>query len=287
MRKLTSPEVIKSILREYEFRFSKSLGQNFLIDDSALESIIDAADLSENDAVLEIGPGFGTLTQALLKEAGKVVSVEIDKTVIPILEENLKDFSNFKVICADIMKTDLHALIDTEFKGYNIKAAANLPYYITTPILMMLLESGIKFQSIVIMVQKEVAMRLCAKPGTKDYGAISVGVDYYADSKIICDVPPHSFMPAPKVTSSVVKLEMRSKPKVSVKNEKLFFSVVKAAFLQRRKTLSNALANGGIAPKDKLSEIFERLNIDPKRRGETLSTEEFADIANLIYMLLF
>ena len=282
MRNLASPKVIKEILSEYEFRFSKSLGQNFLIDEGALDSIIEASALTENDAVLEIGPGFGTLTQHLVKNAGKVVSVEIDKTVIPILTENLKDFSNFKVICDDIMKINLKNLIETEFSGYNVKVAANLPYYITTPIIMLLLESGADFENLVIMVQKEVAERLCALPGTKDYGAISVSVDYFAEAQIITNVPASSFMPPPKVTSSVVKLTLRKEKKVAPLDEGLFFKVVKAAFAQRRKTLLNALSNAGLAPKDKINKILCELEIDPKRRGETLSIEDFCEISNLL-----
>ena len=282
MRKLTSPKVLKELLKEYEFRFSKSLGQNFLIDDDALLSITQASDICKDDGVLEIGPGFGTLTQALCLKAGKVVSVEIDKTVIPVLNENLSEFSNFKVINEDVMKIDLKNLIETEFSGYNVKVAANLPYYITTPIIMMLLESGLDFESIVIMVQKEVAERLCAKEGTKDFGAISLSVDYYAKAEIITHVPPTSFMPPPKVTSSVVKLTMRKDKKVNPKNEKLFFSVIKGAFSQRRKTMLNALSNFGIAPKDKLYEAFKNLGIDEKRRGETLSIEEFCALSDEI-----
>lgn len=281
MRNLASPKVIKEILNEYKFRFSKSLGQNFLIDENALDSIIAAADLSEKDAVLEIGPGFGTLTQRLVQNAGKVLSVEIDKTVIPILKENLSGFDNFKIVNDDIMKIDLKKLIEDEFKGYNIKAAANLPYYITTPILMLLLESRIKFSSLVIMVQKEVAQRLCAKPGKKDYGAITVCVDYFADASIVCDVPPSSFMPSPKVTSSVVKLTLRDKPKVNPADEKLFFDVVKAAFSQRRKTLLNALSNYGIESRESILSALDTLQIDSKRRGETLSIEEFAKISDI------
>lgn len=282
MRNLTSPKVIKDILSEYEFRFSKSLGQNFLIDEGALGSIIEAADLTEKDAVLEIGPGFGTLTQKLAQNAGKVVSVEIDKTVIPILEENLKDFSNFKVICDDVMKIDLKKLIKEEFKGYNVKVAANLPYYITTPIIMMLLESRVEFESLVIMVQKEVAERLCASPSKKDYGAITLSVDYFADASIVTNVPPTSFMPPPKVTSSVVKMVLRKEKKVNPINEALFFKVVKASFAQRRKTLVNALANGGVASKDVILNALKNLGIDEKRRGETLSIEEFSSIADYI-----
>jgi 16S rRNA (adenine1518-N6/adenine1519-N6)-dimethyltransferase len=282
MRKLTSPKVIKELLKEYEFRFSKSLGQNFLIDDDALESITQASDICEDDGILEIGPGFGTLTQALCEKAGKVVSVEIDKTVIPVLKDNLSEFSNFKVINEDVMKIDLKKLIETEFLGYNVKVTANLPYYITTPIIMMLLESGLDFESIVIMVQKEVAERLCAKEGTKDFGAISLSVDYYSDAEIITNVPPSSFMPPPKVTSSVVKLTIRKEKKVNPKDEKLFFSLIKGAFLQRRKTLLNALSNFGIAPKDKLIIALKNAGIDQKRRGETLSIEEFCALSDEI-----
>ena len=284
MRNLASPRVIKEILSEYEFRFSKSLGQNFLIDEGALAGILSGADISEDDCVLEIGPGFGTLTQRLCGTAKKVVCVEIDKTVIPILEENLKDFDNFEIINDDIMKIDIKSLAEEKFGTENVKVAANLPYYITTPIIMMLLESKVKFKSITVMVQKEVAKRLCASEGTKDFGAISLAVQYFCSANYLFDVPNTSFMPPPKVTSTVVRLDLLDKPRVSVKKEEMFFKTVKASFAQRRKTLLNALSNAGFSgfSKAEISEILKNIGIDEKRRGETLSIDEFARLADAL-----
>ena len=284
MRNLASPRVIKEILSEYEFRFSKSLGQNFLIDEGALAGILSGADISEDDCVLEIGPGFGTLTQRLCGAAKKVVCVEIDKTVIPILEENLKDFDNFEIINDDIMKIDVKSLVEEKFGTENVKVAANLPYYITTPIIMMLLESKVKFKSITVMVQKEVAKRLCASEGTKDFGAISLAVQYFCSANYLFDVPNTSFMPPPKVTSTVVRLDLLDKPRVSVKKEEMFFKTVKASFAQRRKTLLNALSNAGFSgfSKAEISEILKNIGIDEKRRGETLSIDEFARLADAL-----
>ena len=284
MRNLASPRVIKEILSEYEFRFSKSLGQNFLIDEGALAGILSGADISEDDCVLEIGPGFGTLTQRLCGAAKKVVCVEIDKTVIPILEENLKDFDNFEIINDDIMKIDIKSLAEEKFGTENVKVAANLPYYITTPIIMMLLESKVKFKSITVMVQKEVAKRLCASEGTKDFGAISLAVQYFCSANYLFDVPNTSFMPPPKVTSTVVRLDLLDKPRVSVKKEEMFFKTVKASFAQRRKTLLNALSNAGFSgfSKAEISEILKNIGIDEKRRGETLSIDEFALLADAL-----
>lgn len=284
MRNLASPRVIKEILSEYEFRFSKSLGQNFLIDEGALAGILSGADISEDDCVLEIGPGFGTLTQRLCGTAKKVVCVEIDKTVIPILEENLKDFDNFEIINDDVMKIDIKSLAEEKFGTENVKVAANLPYYITTPIIMMLLESKVKFKSITVMVQKEVAKRLCASEGTKDFGAISLAVQYFCSANYLFDVPNTSFMPPPKVTSTVVRLDLLDKPRVSVKKEEMFFKTVKASFAQRRKTLLNALSNAGFSgfSKAEISEILKNIGIDEKRRGETLSIDEFARLADAL-----
>ena len=284
MRNLASPRVIKEILSEYEFRFSKSLGQNFLVDEGALAGILSGADISEDDCVLEIGPGFGTLTQRLCGAAKKVVCVEIDKTVIPILEENLKDFDNFEIINDDVMKIDIKSLAEEKFGTENVKVAANLPYYITTPIIMMLLESKVKFKSITVMVQKEVAKRLCASEGTKDFGAISLAVQYFCNENYLFDVPNTSFMPPPKVTSTVVRLDLLDKPRVSVKKEEMFFKTVKASFAQRRKTLLNALSNAGFSgfSKAEISEILKNIGIEEKRRGETLSIDEFARLADAL-----
>lgn len=278
MKKLTSPQVIKQILADSGFRFSKSLGQNFLISDSVLEDMIYGSGINENTNVIEIGPGFGTLTQQLCQIAKKVVSVEIDDTVIPILTDNLKEFENLKIINADILKTDIKKLIEDEFDDGPVKVVANLPYYITTPIIMALIEQDLPIEMLVIMIQKEVADRIAAKPGTKDYGALGIAVNYYCETEVICNVPASCFIPQPKVCSSVIALKKRAAPAVEVDDKKQFFKVVKAAFAQRRKTLLNALSAGGILGKDKqsISDILKKAGIDEKRRGETLSMEEFA-----------
>ena len=284
MRNLASPSVIKEILSEYEFRFSKSLGQNFLIDEGALSQIVAGADIKDTDCVLEIGPGFGTLTQRLAAAAKKVVCVEIDKTVIPILSENLKDFDNFEIVNSDIMKIDIKSFTTEKFGSEKVKVAANLPYYITTPIIMSLLESRANFESITVMVQKEVAKRLCAECGTKDFGAISLAVQYFCNAEYLFEVPPSSFMPPPKVTSAVVRLDLLEKKRVCVKSEEMFFKTVKAAFAQRRKTLLNALSNAGCfgKSKDEISKILNDVGIDAKRRGETLSIFEFAALSDML-----
>lgn len=284
MRNLASPKVIKEILAENEFRFSKSLGQNFLIDENALCKIIDNSCIDENTNIIEIGPGFGTLTQRLCQSAKKVVAIEIDSTVIPILEDNLSEFDNVKIINADVLELNLSELIEKEFDGGDIKVVANLPYYITTPIIMTLLERKLPISDIIIMIQKEVADRILANPGKKDYGALTVAVGYYTVPEIVLTVGPGSFMPPPKVSSSVIKLNVRKTPAVDV-DEKNFFKLVKAAFAQRRKTLLNAISNSGITKKSK-EEILNALTlsgIDEKARGETLSIEMFAELSKKLF----
>ena len=285
MRNLASVKVIKEILSESGFGFSKSLGQNFLIDENVLDKMIVNSGIDKDTNVIEIGPGFGTLTQRLCMNAKKVVSIEIDSTAIPILTDNLSDFDNFKVINADVLKTDLGEIIRTEFESGDVRIAANLPYYITTPIIMNILESHIDVKSLTIMIQKEVAERICAKPGTKDYGALSVAVNFYSTPRMITNVPPSCFIPQPKVSSSVISLDILDKPAVDVKNEKGFFKIVKAAFGQRRKTLLNALSNSPAIPKSKqeISAVLSDVGIDEKRRGETLSLEEFARISDAVF----
>ena len=284
MKKLTSPQVIKQILSDSGFRFSKSLGQNFLISDSVLDDMIHGSGIDKETNVIEIGPGFGTLTQQLCLNAKKVVSVEIDETVIPILTDNTKEFDNLKIINADILKTDIKALIKDEFDGGSVKVVANLPYYITTPIIMGLIEQELPIDMLVIMIQKEVADRIAAKPGTKDYGALGIAVNFYCESEVICNVSPNCFIPQPKVSSSVIMLKKREKPAVDVSDKKQFFNVIKAAFGQRRKTLLNALSNS-IPGKDKqgISQALARAGIDEKRRGETLTMEEFAILTKEIF----
>ena len=285
MKNLASPKVLKEILAESGFKFSKSLGQNFLIDENVLEKIISGANIDKSTNVIEIGPGFGTLTQRLCLNAKKVVAIEIDKTAIPILENNLCDFDNIKIINDDVLKCDLKKIIAEEFGGGRVTIAANLPYYITTPIIMHILESRIDAKNLCIMIQKEVAERIAAKEGTKDYGALSVAVNYYAIPRMICTVPPSSFIPMPKVSSAVISLDIRKEPPVAVNSEKGFFKLVKAAFAQRRKTLLNALANSSAVPmsKEEISNVLIECGIDEKRRGETLTLQDFADIANRIF----
>ena len=279
--KLYSPSKTREIIEKYRFRFSKSLGQNFLIDGNIIESICDGANITKDDGVLEIGPGIGTLTQVLSDRAGKVVSIEIDKNLLPILDETLEGYDNVEIVHGDVLKVDLHKLIEEKFEGRPVKVVANLPYYITTPIIMRFLEEDIPVESIVVMIQKEVALRMKSNPGTKDYGALSVAVQYYSDPEIIVNVPKNVFMPKPNVDSSVIMLDICNEPKVSVKNKKLMFNIVKAAFGKRRKTLLNALSSSNLGlSKDEINSVLEKSDIDPKRRGETLSIEEFAKIAN-------
>lgn len=275
---LTSPKVIKQIAQQFDFGFSKGLGQNFLLDPQVLDKIADAADIE--DGVLEIGPGFGVLTKRLCETGKKVVSVEIDKRLIPVLEFTLAEFDNVKIIEKDILKTDVKALIDEEFGGKRISVAANLPYYITTPIITKLIEEKLPIKNIVVMVQKEVAERIAAKPGKKDYGAISVLCQYYTNPRLVTIVPKGSFYPAPKVDSAVLCMEVQDKPNVDVMDEKLFFKVVRAAFGQRRKTLLNCLSSAFSCPKDELSEILLAVGIEPTVRGEKLGLSEFGRIAD-------
>ena len=273
----------KNVIAKYEFAFRKQYGQNFLIDAAVPEAIVRAAGLTKADTVLEIGPGIGTMTQYLSEAAGKVIAVEIDKALIPILQDTLVGFDNVQVIQGDILKTDLAALI-AENGGGPIKVVANLPYYITTPILMKLLAGREAISLMAVMVQEEVAKRIVSGPGSKDYGALSVGVQYYADPEIVCRVAPSSFMPQPKVASSVLRLVKREKPPVTPRDEEHMFAVVKAAFLQRRKTLPNALA--GYAPlgvsREEAASAMERMGLDSRLRGETLTMEQFAELSDLL-----
>ena len=275
---------VKKILSAHGFNFSKALGQNFIIDDSICPAMAEMLGADEKTGVLEVGPGVGVLTKELSKRAKKVISVELDARLIPILSETLDGCLNTEVVNADIMKINLHELIEEKFSGMKVVVCANLPYYITTPIIMMLLESKVKFKSITVMVQKEVAKRLCASEGTKDFGAISLAVQYFCSANYLFDVPNTSFMPPPKVTSTVVRLDLLDKPRVSVKKEEMFFKTVKASFAQRRKTLLNALSNAGFSgfSKAEISEILKNIGIDEKRRGETLSIDEFARLADAL-----
>ena len=276
---LTSPRVIRSIQEKFGFTFKKGLGQNFLTSRDVLHEIVDAAE--PEDGVIEIGPGFGVLTQELAKSSEKVVTIEIDERLIDVLDYTLSDYDNVKIVNKDILKTNLKELIKEEFDGRKVSVAANLPYYITTPIITKLLEEKLPIKSIVVMVQKEVALRLAAKEGSKDYGAISVLCQYYTEPTVVTKVPASLFVPPPKVDSAVLKLKIREKPAVDVLDEKMFFKVVKASFAQRRKTLLNCLCSGFSVPKAQISSLLESIDILPSRRGETLSIEEFKKISDV------
>ena len=278
---LTSPKTIRSIASQFNFTFKKGLGQNFLTSQAVLEDIADAAEI-EDGCVLEIGPGFGVLTQELSKHAKKVVSIEIDERLNKVLDYTLVDCENVKIINSDVMKTDLKQLISDEFGNERISIAANLPYYITTPIITTLLENKLPVKNIVVMVQKEVAERLNAQPGKKDYGAITLLCRYYTKPEIVTTVPAGLFVPPPKVDSAVLKLRVLDEPAVKVKDEAVFFKTVKAAFSQRRKTLLNCLSSSFPVPKPQLTEIMESVDIAPTRRGETLSIEEFAKLSDAL-----
>ncbi len=279
---LANPSELKKLIEKHGFSFSKTLGQNFLIDERVLDKIVEGSEVSEDDCVLEIGPGAGTLTQRLARASGKCVAVEIDKTLLPVIEESMAEFDNFKLINDDILKVDIKKLVEDEFDGKPFSVVANLPYYITTPIVMMLLEERLPVKTMTLMVQKEVADRMCASCGGRDYGALSVAVGYYCEASVVCKAEPHCFMPQPKVTSTVIKLSVSDKPRVSVKDEKFFFSVVKAAFHQRRKTLVNALSKSPYVniDKEKIESALREIGLDEKIRGEKLSIEYFAKLAD-------
>lgn len=280
MLKLSSPRTIKYIMEKYGFKFSKSLGQNFLIDEQVIEDIMEGAEVGPEDCILEVGPGIGVMTQALAERAEKVVSVELDSSLLPVLDETLAAHDNVVIVNDDILKVDVRELIDREFQGRRPKVVANLPYYVTTPIIMMFLEEGLPVTDIVVMVQKEVADRIVSGPGNKIYGALSVAVQFYADPCVIVKAPKGLFMPQPKVDSVVVRMRILDQPKVDVKDRQLFFRVVKAAFGMRRKTLLNALSAGLNISKDLVKDVMDSCAIDPKRRGETLSIEEFGQLAD-------
>ena len=278
--KLYEPSTIKLIKNKFGFRFSKSLGQNFLIDKSVIDSIVEGAGISEEDLVIEIGPGIGVLTQAASEKAGKVISVEIDSNLVEIMKYTLDGLKNVKIINDNILKTDLKALIAEEQGDLkHVKVLGNLPYYITTPIIMKLLSEHIPADSLTVMMQKEVADRMIAEPGTKIYGAASVAVQYYSVVNHITDVQKTSFMPQPKVDSCVLRMDIREQPAVHTKNEDWYFNVVRSAFSQKRKTLLNSLGSTGES-KEQIRAALEQAEIDPKRRAETLSLEDFAAIAD-------
>lgn len=276
----------KFLMEKYNIKANKNLGQNFLVDENVIETAIERSNIEKDDLVIEIGPGLGTLTKYLLEKAGRVICVELDERMIKILEERFFLYDNFEVINNDILKVDLDEIIGKAKKEYNLKSAkivANLPYYITTPIIMKLLENKVMVDSITVMIQKEVADRLAEIPGGKNTGAITYAVYYYGETEKILEVPKTSFIPEPSVTSEVIKIKIRNNPPVFVKNEKAFFNLIKVAFLQRRKTLMNSLTNNGISNKENLLAILHKLNIDEKIRSEKLTIEEFANIANELY----
>ena len=280
---LGNPQNTIAVLQKYQFTFQKKFGQNFLIDTHVLDKIIRAAEITEEDMVLEIGPGIGTMTQYLACSAGKVVAVEIDKALIPILEDTLDGFDNVEIINEDVLKVDIGELARVKNAGRPIKVVANLPYYITTPIIMGLFESHVPIKSITVMVQKEVADRMQTGPGSKDYGALSLAVQYYAKPYIVANVPPNCFMPRPKVGSAVIRLERYEKPPVEVQDEKLLFQIIRASFNQRRKTLANGLKNSPELDfgKEEIEEAIRQLGCGESIRGEALSLEEFAKLCNI------
>lgn len=269
----------QELVKKYNFKFSKSLGQNFLTDESVLRDIVDGAEVTEEDLVIEIGPGVGSLTAQLLGKAKRVVSVELDNDLIPILQEELGSEPNFSLIHNDALKVDFNEIIGDE---KSVKLVANLPYYVTTPIIARLLKENYKFKSLTIMIQKEVAERIDAEPSTKDYGALSLLVQYYCDTKIVRRVSPRCFIPQPKVDSIVIRLDRLNETRVKPKDEKLMFDIIRNSFNMRRKTLWNGVKFLGIS-KDSLEKAFEVSNIDPKRRGETLTLEEFSNLSDAIY----
>ena len=282
--KLYSPATIRYINDKYGFKLSKSLGQNFLTDKNIIDKIIEGSNITEEDFVIEIGPGIGVITREAAGAAGKVTAVEIDSTLMPVLQETLGDLDNVNVVNRDVLKTDLNQLAKEEMaENPNLKKVriiGNLPYYITTPIIMKILEEGVKAESITVMMQKEVADRIMAEAGSKARGALSVAVQYYCTVSSVANVPKDVFVPVPKVDSTVLRLDIRKEKAVDVKDDKMFFTAVKSGFGQRRKTLLNSLSAGSGFSKDQISEILTEAGIDPIRRAETLTIDEFAKIAN-------
>ena len=283
MATLGIPSNTIEVLKKYNFSFQKKFGQNFLIDTHVLEKIIEESEITADDCVLEIGPGIGTMTQYLAENAKKVIAVEIDKALIPILADTLSAYDNVIVINDDILKVDIQKLCDEYNGGRSIKVVANLPYYITTPIIMGLFESHVPLKSITIMVQKEVADRMQEGPGSKEYGALSLAVQYYARPEIVANVPPNCFMPRPNVGSAVIKLTRYEMPPVDVDDEQYMFSLIRASFNQRRKTLANGLTNGGLGiTREMVTEALKKMNLSETIRGEALTLEQFAELSNIL-----
>lgn len=283
MEKLSNPQVTIETIKKYDFAFQKKFGQNFLIDSHVLDKIIAAAGVTKEDVVLEIGPGFGTMTQYLAEAAKEVIAVEIDKTLIPILHETLAEYDNVTIINEDILKVDIGKLVEEKNGGKPIKVVANLPYYITTPIIMGLFEAHVPLDNITVMVQKEVAQRMQAGPGTKDYGALSLAVQFYAEPYIVANVPPNCFIPRPGVGSAVIRLTRWDNPPIAVKDEAFMFSLIRASFNQRRKTLQNSLVNGGVKiTKEQVVDALEQMELPATVRGEALTLEQFAKLSDLL-----
>ena len=284
MANLGNPKNTIEIIQKYEFMFQKKFGQNFLIDTHVLEKIISAAGITKNDCVLEIGPGIGTMTQYLAENAGHVVAVEIDRNLIPILKETLADYDNVTVINEDILRVDIKALAEEYNGGKPIKVVATLPYYITTPIIMGLFESGVPIDNITVMVQKEVADRMKEGPGSKDYGALSLAVQYYAEPEIVANVPPNCFIPRPNVGSAVIRLTRHKEMPVEVKDPVLMFKIIRASFNQRRKTLQNGLGNASELPytKEQIAAAIAEMGLTPTIRGEALSLAQFAQLSDIL-----
>ncbi|MBR4049920.1 MAG: 16S rRNA (adenine(1518)-N(6)/adenine(1519)-N(6))-dimethyltransferase RsmA [Clostridia bacterium] len=283
MQNLSDASVVKDLLNRHGFRFSKALGQNFLINPTVCPRMAEVCGADENTGVIEVGPGFGVLTAELAKKAKKVVSIELDERLLPVLDETLSEFDNVKIINADVLKVDLRKIIEEEFGGMKVAVCANLPYYITSPVIMHLLESRLPIENLTVMVQKEAAQRLCAPVGSREAGAVTVAVDYYSDAKKAFDVSAGSFMPAPKVDSSVIKLDIRKQPPIKLKDEKLFFRMVKAVFAQRRKTAANSISAGMSLPKDTVYAAIAKAGYAETVRAESFTMDELATLANSIY----
>ena len=288
---IATPARTKAILDKYGFSFKKSLGQNFLIDTNILRNIVDYAELTEESGAIEVGPGIGALTEQLAKRSKKVVAFEIDQRLLPILEDTLSPYPHTKIIHQDILKANVKEMIDQEFQGIkDIMLVANLPYYVTTPIIMKILEEKLPLRGIVVMLQKEVAERISAKPGTKEYGSLSIAIQYYTKAEVVMIVPKTVFVPQPNVDSAVIRLTIRDTPTVTVKNEEFFFKVTRASFAQRRKTILNNLSSqleNGKEKKEQIIEALKEADIDPSRRGESLSIEEFGRLSDLLFEKLY
>jgi 16S rRNA (adenine1518-N6/adenine1519-N6)-dimethyltransferase len=284
IERIASPTRTKQIVGKYDFAFQKKFGQNFLIDSHVLNKIVRSANIDKEDVVIEIGPGIGSLTQELAENAKEVIAIEIDKMLIPILEDTLSEYSNITIINEDILKVNLVKLVEEKNNGKPIKVVANLPYYITTPIIMGLFENNVPVESITVTVQKEVADRMKAQPGTKDYGALSLAVGYYSEPYIVANVPPNCFMPRPKIGSAVIRLTKHIESPIKVHDEKFMFKIIRAAFNQRRKTLVNSLYNNlnNELNKEKIKEAIEKTGLDERVRGEALSLEQFATLSNIL-----